>query len=92
MSNEIPEFTQGVCEDGAAILIDSQPLSIEQILDRLRSGEKANRVAIEMWEMFYGQNLHVVGWHLNGDYEPIDSFFESNDWNIDSAESKISHS
>ena len=33
-----PEFTQGVCEDGAAVLMDGQPLTIEQILELLRCG------------------------------------------------------
>lgn len=30
------EYTQGVCHDGAAILRDGQPLTIEQILEALR--------------------------------------------------------
>ncbi|WP_372374231.1 hypothetical protein ACDI10_09935 [Vreelandella venusta] len=30
------EYTQGVCRDGAAILKDGQPLTIEQILEALR--------------------------------------------------------
>jgi chromosome segregation and condensation protein ScpB len=34
----MPEFTQGVCEDGAAILMDGDPLTIEEILERLRLG------------------------------------------------------
>lgn len=32
------EYTQGVCEDGAAIIKDGQMLTIEQILDELRQG------------------------------------------------------
>jgi hypothetical protein len=32
------EFTQGVCEDGAAILMDGKRLTIEEILERLRCG------------------------------------------------------
>jgi len=35
--------------------------------------------------MFYGQNMLVANWHLNGDLEPIDSFFEENDWAIEEA-------
>lgn len=31
-----PEYTQGVCADGAAILEDGRMLTIEEILDRLR--------------------------------------------------------
>ena len=39
--NEMCEFTQGICHDGAAILKDGEPLTIEQILTGLRNGEKA---------------------------------------------------
>lgn len=31
-----------------------------------------------LWS-FYGQDLRVQGWHLNGDAEPLDRFFEEND-------------
>lgn len=33
------DYTQGVCRDGAAILKDGQPLTIEQILEALRERE-----------------------------------------------------
>ncbi|UTD54965.1 hypothetical protein [Halomonas sp. MS1] len=33
------EYTQGVCHDGAEILKDGQPLTIEQILEALRERE-----------------------------------------------------
>lgn len=33
------EYTQGLCHDGAAILKDGQPLTIEQILEELRKGD-----------------------------------------------------
>ncbi|MGM0825655.1 MAG: hypothetical protein ACQEUY_13160 [Pseudomonadota bacterium] len=49
------EYTQGVCQDGAAILKDGQPLTIEQILEALRERdalaahiERLN-AAIEAW-------------------------------------------
>lgn len=35
------EYSQGVCEDGAAILCDGQPLTIEEILQGLRERDKA---------------------------------------------------
>lgn len=34
------EYTQGVCHDGAAILKDGQPLTIEQILEALRERDE----------------------------------------------------
>lgn len=79
----MPEFSQGVCHDGAAILINGAPLTVEQIIEKLRKGADAERIVGEMWDMFYGQDMALVGWHLNGDHEPIDSFFESNDWSIE---------
>jgi hypothetical protein len=33
-----PEFSQGICGDGAAILMDGQQLTVEEILNRLRGG------------------------------------------------------
>ena len=33
-----PEFSQGVCRDGAAILMDGKPLTVEEILVKLRKG------------------------------------------------------
>ncbi|MEW8253727.1 MAG: hypothetical protein AB2747_05195 [Candidatus Thiodiazotropha taylori] len=33
----VPEFSQGVCADGAAILKDGQPMTVEQILSALRA-------------------------------------------------------
>lgn len=35
-----PEYTQGICEDGAAILRDGQPMTVEEILDALRDSEQ----------------------------------------------------
>jgi len=81
----MPEFSQGVCQDGAAIFMDGKPLTIEEILAKLRSGAEAERIVGEVWDMFYGQNMLVANWHLNGDLEPIDSFFEENDWAIEEA-------
>lgn len=75
-----PEFTEGVCADGAAILMDGQQLAIPEILERLRKGAEAERIVTEIWDMLYGQNMQVAGWHKNGDLEPIDRFFESNHW------------
>ena len=39
------EYTQGICQDGAAILENGQPLTIEEILERLRSAHAVNHDA-----------------------------------------------
>jgi hypothetical protein len=41
------EYSQGVCEDGAAILKDGLPMTIEQILTELRSAQKPSAVVPE---------------------------------------------
>lgn len=67
----------------SAIRLDGERLTNEQVLIRLHRGAEAERIVKEMWEAFYGQNLQVANWHLNGDLEPIDKFFEENDWVLD---------
>lgn len=37
------EYSQGVCQDGAAILKDGAPMTIEEILEDLRSGQSASK-------------------------------------------------
>lgn len=34
----------------------------------------------EMCGELYGQGFEVAGWHLNGDLEPLDSWFDHNGW------------
>ena len=36
----LPEYTQGVCGDGAAILIDGRPLTPDEIVQRLNVNER----------------------------------------------------
>lgn len=38
------EYSQGVCEDGAAILCDGERMTIEDILAALRNVEQAQRI------------------------------------------------
>lgn len=55
--------------------------SLEEEVRELKiRNKKLNRKIIEINETFYGQNLKLANWHLNGALEPIDSFFENNDW------------
>lgn len=42
--------------------------------------EILNRIIDEIHDTFYGRNMSVTGWHLNGELEPIDNFFDSNYW------------
>ena len=76
----MPAYSQGICQDGAAILRDGEQLTIEDIIRLLKEGENAKRIAFEVTDTLYGNNLHVVGWHMYGDHEPMDKLFEENDW------------
>jgi hypothetical protein len=33
-----------------------------------------------LWDVLYGKNLEVKNWHLNGDTERMDRFFEENSY------------
>lgn len=46
----------------------------DQLAEALRQSAKY----IDALESYYGTNLSVVGWHLNGALEPLDSFFDNN--------------
>lgn len=41
---------------------------------------EANRRLAEIRDELYGNGLEVAGWHQNGELEPLDSWFEHNEW------------
>lgn len=41
---------------------------------------EANNKLDDVRDSFCGKNLMISGWHLNGDLEPVDNWFDSNDW------------
>ena len=48
-------------------------------LKKIKELEKENRklkAFYEYWEELYGQGLEIANWHLNGNLESFDSFFE----------------
>ena len=44
---------------------------------------RAERVVNEITNVLYGKGLQVSGWHLNGDLEPMENFFDDNDWFVE---------
>lgn len=40
----------------------------------------ANAKLADIKDALYGRGLEVLGWHLNGDTEPLDNWFGENDW------------
>lgn len=59
-------------------------LTLEHLIaqrDALVAENEALRVAVDgVNSELYGKGFEVLGWHLNGDTEPLDSWFEDNDW------------
>jgi hypothetical protein len=48
------EYSQGICGDGAAILKDGQPMTIEEIVDELQKGQAVRAQS--------GQGAEAEGW------------------------------
>lgn len=50
--------------------------------DALAVENAALKVAVDGFNQeLYGKGFEVLGWHLNGDTEPLDNWFGENDWN-----------
>lgn len=62
------------------IIINGQPFTYHEIEEKIKSGDAAKRILEEIIDEFYGKNLSVYGWHMNGAFEPMDVFFEHNNW------------
>ena len=72
------------CAESAALVrelatqLDVQ-LSRSNALAAENAGLKAAISSIH--QELCGQGFEVAGWHLNGDLQPLDSWFEENNWN-----------
>lgn len=42
--------------------------------------KRANQKLADIKDAFCGQGLTLANWHLNGAMEPMENFFEQNDW------------
>jgi len=51
--------------------------AIAEAADRL---DELQSTIADIRSTLYGHGLTVSGWHLNGELEPIDNFFEENGW------------
>lgn len=47
---------------------------------------RANTKLSSVRDELYGRGFEVLGWHLNGATERLDSWFESNDWEPEACE------
>ena len=48
----------------------------------LETLKRTNGALSDMQSELYGQNLKIIGWHLNGNEEPVENFFDNN-WEPD---------
>lgn len=77
---------------GPALSLVEELKADRDALQRLASGRAEQRDALaahverlnaklgEIQDALYGHGLQVAGWHLNGDNEPLDNWFEEHDW------------
>jgi hypothetical protein len=59
------DYSQGICEDGAAILKDGLPMTIEQILTELRSAQQPSAVVPSGVWQFYFDGEWTTGMNTN---------------------------
>ena len=58
-------------------------LQDERVRKLVEALEKANNKLDEIAETFDHHNIHISGWHLNGELECAAKFFSENDWYSD---------
>ncbi|MBU9831252.1 hypothetical protein J1779_15045 [Rahnella sp. FC061912-K] len=83
-NNELTEVNDKSSAIIEPIISKFTELSIEHLIaqrDALVAENAALRVAVDgVNSELYGKGFEVLGWHLNGDTEPLDTWFEDNDW------------
>lgn len=53
---------------------------IEYVHGLVAENAKLKSTITEINNELYGQGFEVLGWHLNGDTEPLDNWFTDNGW------------
>lgn len=56
------------------------PHHAEKLNRRLDGIRRLQKTLREICDELYGHGFEVMGWHLNGDSEPIESWFDDNGW------------
>lgn len=78
ISNDTPLIEIAKMVSNLATQLDVQ-LARSNALAAENTGLKS--VVSEINNELYGHGFQVSGWHLNGAIEPLDSWFEENNWN-----------
>jgi uncharacterized protein (DUF433 family) len=58
----MPEFSEGICHDGAAILVNGHPITVDEILERLKRGAEAEKLlheALPVIDMLGLQDVYI---------------------------------
>ncbi|UZV41245.1 hypothetical protein vBVpaMR16F_179 [Vibrio phage vB_VpaM_R16F] len=56
---------------------------VELHSDAEKRADRNERILKEIIETFYGHGYAIANWHLNGELEPLDNFFDDNDWFVE---------
>lgn len=73
----VDQLIQTFGEDAGVDLLIRLANHIETLESKVKT--LTNRHKSILTEL-YGQDFEILGWHLNGDTEPLDSWFEENNW------------
>lgn len=71
--NQLAERTAELQSKYEAVVAELEQVSTENA--------QLKQVISDIHSELYGQGFQVAGWHLNGDLEALDTWFEDNDWN-----------
>lgn len=52
-------------------------VSVEIVIPNLEKEFAGLKRFYDYWAELYGTGLEIANWHLNGDTEPFDNFFDS---------------
>jgi len=74
------------CGVGGCDTIDGRQSPACRIRELKRDNDRLSSIVTDIWDQLYGEGFMVAGWHLNGDLEPLDSWFDQNEWEAEPAE------
>lgn len=78
----VNELIQSLESAGELSIKETKVMALAKAYQQLAAENVALKAAISsIHEGLCGQGFEVSGWHLNGDLQPLDSWFEENNWN-----------
>lgn len=71
-------FVNGTAYDPSKWTFD-KAVTVDEWRDTRKKLAEADRVLTSIRTELYGQGFEILGWHMNGDTQPLDSWFEENE-------------